>query len=58
MKKQYPVTSLFRPSPLLPEMPAGTLQEWNGSFTYNGTNYPYVMVGQDPATSQGSVITT
>ena len=20
--------------------PAGTLQEWNGSFTYNETNYP------------------
>ena len=38
--------------------PAGTLQEWNGSFTYNGTNYPYVMVGQDPSTNQGAEITT
>ena len=38
--------------------PSGTLQEWNGSFSYNGTQYNYVMVGADPATNQGAVITT
>lgn len=38
--------------------PSGTLREWNGSFTYNGVNYPYVMVGDDPTTNQGAVITT
>ena len=37
---------------------SGNLQEWNGSFTYNGNNYPYVMVGADPSTNQGAVITT
>ena len=26
---------------------------WNGSFTHNGTNFNYVMVGTDPATGQG-----
>jgi hypothetical protein len=25
--------------------PASSLQTWNGSFTYNGTNYSYNMVG-------------
>ncbi len=39
-------------------VPAGTLQTWNGSFTYNNTPYNYVMVGQDPATGQASLITT
>src|ERR1700742_4792596 len=38
--------------------PASTLQQWNGSFTYNSHQYTYVMVGQDPATGQGSLITT
>ena len=38
--------------------PAGTLQEWNGSFTYNGTNYPFVMVGRILRPDQGTVITT
>jgi len=47
------------PKPAAPgKLPAGTLQEWNGSFTYNGTNYPYVMVGADPSTNQGADITT
>ena len=46
--------------PLAPgvRQPAGTLQEWNGSFTYNGTNYPYVMVGQNPSTGASTEITT
>jgi len=38
--------------------PAGTLEEWNGSFTYNSHNYPYVMVGTDPSTNSGAEITT
>ena len=35
--------------PASPGQPAGTLATWNGTFNYNGTNYPYVMVGTDPA---------
>ena len=38
--------------------PAGTLQEWNGSFTYNNHQYNYVMVGQNPTTGQGTIVTT
>src|SRR5271166_3488900 len=38
--------------------PANTLEEWNGSFTYNGNQYNYVMVGADPATNQGALIPT
>jgi len=47
------------PKPAAPgtELPSATLQEWNGSFTYNGTPYNYVMVGQDPTTGQGTVVT-
>jgi hypothetical protein len=46
--------------PALPgqKLPAGTLQEWNGSFTYNNNQYNYVMVGQNPDTNQGADITT
>jgi hypothetical protein len=46
------------PKPAAPGAPAGTLQEWNGSFTYNGHNYPFNMVGADPSTNTGAVITT
>ncbi len=48
------------PKPAAPGTPLSpaSLQEWNGSFTYNGTPYNYVMVGQDPSTGQASVITT
>jgi hypothetical protein len=48
------------PKPALPghEHPSTTLQEWNGSFTHNGTQYNYVMVGADPSTNQGALITT
>jgi hypothetical protein len=48
------------PKPAAPgsPVPASTLQQWNGSFTYNSHQYNYVMVGQDPATGQGSLITT
>ena len=38
--------------------PDNTLQEWNGSFTYNSTQYKYVMVGADPSTNQGALIPT
>jgi hypothetical protein len=48
------------PKPAAPGTPppSGTLQEWNGSFTYNNHNYPYVMVGADPSTNSGAEITT
>jgi len=46
------------PKPALPNQPAGTLQTWNGQFTYNGTQYNYVMVGQDPSTGQPTEVTT
>jgi len=32
------------------------LPSWTGSYTHNGVNYTYVMIGSDP--SQGSVTTT
>jgi len=56
-----PHFTIIPPKPALPgheNPPSGTLEEWNGSFTYNGTNYPYVMVGADPSTNQGAIITT
>jgi hypothetical protein len=48
------------PKPVNPNLPtpANTLQEWNGSFTYNGNQYNYVMVGADPSTNQGALIPT
>lgn len=39
-------------------LPSATLQTWNGSFTNNGTQYNFVMVGQDPSTGQASLIST
>ena len=44
--------------PAAPGAPTGNLLTWNGSFTYNSHQYNFVMVGQDPATGQGSIITT
>jgi hypothetical protein len=38
--------------------PAGSLASWNGSFTYNGTNYNYNMVGTAPSTNTSTTITT
>jgi len=35
---------------------ATTIPYWSSSFTYNGTTYPYTMVGTNPA--QGSATTT
>jgi len=47
------------PKPAAPgTLPTNNLQTWNGSFTYNGHNYPYVMVGKDPSTGQGTIIAT
>ncbi|HZP24962.1 MAG TPA: hypothetical protein VFB04_16070 [Terriglobales bacterium] len=56
----HPRFVVLPPKPPLPghENPSGTLQEWNGSFTHNGTNFPFVMVGADPSTNQGALITT
>ena len=38
--------------------PASSLQTWNGSFTYNGTNYSYNMVGEAPSSNTSATITT
>ena len=40
------------------QFPSATLEEWHGSFNYNGNQYTYVMVGADPSTNQGALITT
>jgi hypothetical protein len=37
--------------------PASSLQSWNGSFTYSGTNYTYNMVGAAPSTNSTATIT-
>jgi hypothetical protein len=47
-----------RPVPSNVQVPSGLLPEWNGSFVYNGTQYDYVMVGADPSSNQGALITT
>jgi len=47
-----------KPGPSNVQFPSGVLPEWNGSFTYNGTQYPYVMVGADPSSNQGALVTT
>jgi hypothetical protein len=36
--------------------PAASLQTWNGSFTYQGTNYPYNMVGTAPSTNSTTTV--
>ena len=38
--------------------PPASLQSWNGSFTYGGTNYTYNMVGAAPSTNSSATITT
>jgi hypothetical protein len=38
--------------------PPASLQTWNGSFTYNGTNYSYNMVGTAPSTNTSTTVTT
>ncbi len=56
---ETPRFAVLPPKPALPghEHPAGNLQEWNGSFTYNGVQYNYVMAGADPATNKIALIT-
>jgi hypothetical protein len=39
-------------------VPAVSLQTWNGSFTYNGTNYSYNMVGAAPSSNTSATIAT
>src|SRR5579872_3233697 len=38
--------------------PPASLQSWNGSFTYGGTNYTYNMVGTAPSSNTSTTITT
>jgi hypothetical protein len=54
-----PMYVVVPPKPALPttKPPSGTLTEWNGSFTYNSHQYNYVMVGDDPSTNQGVIVT-
>jgi len=58
-ERAVPRFTIIRPKPAAPGTPppSGTLQEWNGSFTYNSHNYTYVMVGADPSTNTGVEIT-
>ncbi len=59
-EKVTPRFVVLPPKPAAPDMPApaSSLETWNGSFTYNGTKYNYIMVGADPATNQGALIPT
>jgi hypothetical protein len=50
--------AVLPPKPGNGNVPPAVLQTWNGSFTYNGTNYPYNMVGFDPSTNQTATIPT
>jgi len=36
--------------------PASSLQTWNGSFNYQGTNYTYNMVGTAPSTNASTTV--
>lgn len=38
--------------------PQASLQTWNGSFTFQGTNYSYNMVGTAPSTNSSTTVTT
>lgn len=37
-------------------VPAASLQTWNGSFTYGGSNYTYNMVGTAPSTNSTTTV--
>jgi hypothetical protein len=49
---------LTLPAHLHPDIapPPASLQSWNGSFTYSGTNYTYNMVGAAPSTNTSATI--
>lgn len=57
-----PARAMFTtlPAHLHPDIapPPASLQSWNGSFTYNGSNYSYNMVGTAPSTNTSTTITT
>ena len=36
--------------------PPASLQTWNGSFNYQGTNYPYNMVGTAPSSNSSTTV--
>ena len=38
------------------KVPAASLQTWNGSFNYQGTNYTYNMVGTAPSTNASTTV--
>jgi hypothetical protein len=38
--------------------PPAALQSWNGSFSYNGKNYTYNMVGSSPSANTTATVTT
>jgi hypothetical protein len=40
------------------QAPATSLQTWNGSFTYQGHNYTYNMVGTAPSSNSATTVTT
>ena len=42
----------------MPRASSQSLQTWNGSFTYGGTNYTYNMVGTAPSSNASTTITT
>jgi hypothetical protein len=41
---------------VMPRASSLSLQTWNGSYTYNGTNYTYNMVGAAPSTNTSASI--
>src|SRR5579872_3906292 len=58
---QQPARGMFvtLPAHLHPDVPppAASLPSWNGSFTFNGTNYTYNMVGTAPSTNTSTTVT-
>ncbi len=41
---------------IMPRTSSQSLQTWNGSFTYNGTSYPYNMVGANPSSNVSATV--
>ena len=59
-EKVIPRFAVLPQKPLAPGVaePDVSLLTWNGSFTYNGHQYNYVMVGNDPANGSSAIIQT